>query len=252
MKATLCAVSLAFLSATTLSAKAFEGKAQFQTYGPGGKKGPVMEMYLKDGKTRVETEARGHQSIVIMDQKAKTMLMLMPEKKMYMQRDLKGLKAKSEDHEKVSFKKTGHSEVIAGYKAEEWDITRGTHTTHLWGSSDLGSYVGAEAGGHGGIEIPAEIREKGLFPLRVSNGEEGKGGGMEAVKVEPGSLPASLFELPSGYTEMKGMGGMPGAGGDAGALPPDAAARMQKAMENMTPAQRAMMEKMMQKHNAGQ
>lgn len=251
MKITLCALSLALVSASTLSAKAFEGKAQFQTYGPGGKKGPVMEMYLKDGKTRVETEARGHQSIVIMDQKAKTMLMLMPEKKMYMKRDLKGMEVKSKTPEKISFKKTGHSEVIAGYKAEEWDISSGTHTTHFWGSTDLGSYIGADAASHGGLEIPAEIREKGLFPLRVSTGEDGKGGGMEAIKVEPGSLSHSLFELPSGYSEMKGMG-MPGAGGEAGALPPDAAARMQKAMQNMTPAQRAMMEKMMQKHNAGQ
>lgn len=241
-------IALALAGAATLSAKSFEGTAQFQTFGKDGKKGPVMEMSMKGGKVRIETESRGHKSIVIMDQKAKSMLMLMPEKKLYMVHSI-NVDPKPSKGGKMTLKKSGRSETIAGYKAEEWLMSNGDSKVSVWGNSELGSYMAGDAS-RGGVEIPAELREKGLFPLRVSNGEDGKSGGMEAIKVTPGSLDSSLFEAPSGYSEMKGMGAMGGGmeGGAGAGLSPEASERMKKAMENMSPAQRAMMEKLMKKH----
>lgn len=64
---------------------------------------------------------------------------------------------------------------------------------------------------------------------------------MELTKAEKKSLPASLFEIPPGYTKQEGMMGA------AGVVSPEAAEQMRKAMENMTPEQRRQVEEMMKK-----
>jgi hypothetical protein len=55
-----------------------------------------------------------------------------------------------------------------------------------------------------------KLYKDGFFPLRIS---ELKGGQpklkMLATKIEPKSVDASVFQVPSDYTEMKMPGGMP-------------------------------------------
>ena len=67
---------------------------------------------------------------------------------------------------------------------------------------------------------------------------------MELTKAEKRSLPASTFEIPSGYTKQEGMMGA------AGVVSPEAAEQMRKAMENMTPKQRKQMEEMMKQQQS--
>jgi hypothetical protein len=225
------------------AAKPFEGTVQFQTYGTDGKKGPLMEMAMRGGKTRVESEQGGRQAIAIMDPAAKSMVLLMPEQKQYMVQSLDAPKAKAGKEPKGSLKKTGRSETIAGYKAEEWAFESEGRKTLIWGSMELGAFMGdwkGPKGGQGGIEMPAELRDKGFFPLRIVADKGKKQGGMEAVSVKPGKLAAGLFEVPKGYSQMKG----PGAGA-AGGMPPEARQKMLEAMKDMSPEQRKMMEKML-------
>ena len=86
--------------------------------------------------------------------------------------------------------------------------------------------------GADGFFVKMVTREKGKAePLTT----------MELTKAEKKSLPASLFEVPAGYTKQEGMMGA------AGAMSPEAAEQMKKAMENMTPEQRKQMEEMMKK-----
>jgi hypothetical protein len=67
---------------------------------------------------------------------------------------------------------------------------------------------------------------------------------MELTKVEKKSLPASMFEVPAGYTKQEGMMGA------AGVISPEASEQMKKAMENLTPEQRKQMEEMMKRQQA--
>jgi hypothetical protein len=78
------------------------------------------------------------------------------------------------------------------------------------------------------------LKDKDVLALRVSGA---KGTLMEATKVEPGKLDAALFSVPAGYTKMDGGFGAEGPGGGG-----EVAERMKKAMEGMSPSQRAAMQ----------
>jgi hypothetical protein len=53
----------------------------------------------------------------------------------------------------------------------------------------------------------AKLYKDGFFPLRITDISKGKAETvMQVTSIEPKSIPASAFEIPAGYTEMK----MPG------------------------------------------
>jgi hypothetical protein len=90
------------------------------------------------------------------------------------------------------------------------------------------------------------LRDAGAdgFFVKMITREKGKAESlmtMELTKAEKRSVPASMFEVPPGYTKQEGMMGA------AGVVSPEAAEQMRKAMENMTPEQRKQMEEMMKK-----
>jgi len=90
------------------------------------------------------------------------------------------------------------------------------------------------------------LRDAGAdgFFVKMISREKGKAAPvstMELTKAEKKSLPASLFEVPAGYTKQEGVMGA------AGVVSPEAADAMRKAMENMTPEQRKQFEEMMKK-----
>jgi len=99
------------------------------------------------------------------------------------------------------------------------------------GAEDEGSMMKAlKHAGAEGFFVKMVTREKGKTePLTT----------LELTKAEKKSLPASMFEVPAGYTKQEGMMGA------AGVVSPEASEQMKKAMENMTPEQRKQMEEAM-------
>jgi hypothetical protein len=98
---------------------------------------------------------------------------------------------------------------------------------------DDGSMIKAlQDAGADGFFVKMITREKGKTESLMT---------MELTKAEKRSVPASMFEIPPGYTKQEGMMGA------AGVVSPDAAEAMRKAMENMTPEQRKQMEETMKK-----
>ena len=69
---------------------------------------------------------------------------------------------------------------------------------------------------------------------------------MELTKAEKKSLPASMFEIPAGYTKQEGMMGAAGV-----MASPEQQEQMRKAMENLTPEQRKQIEDMMKARQQG-
>ena len=136
--------------------------------------------------------------------------------------------------------------TVAGYPVEEWVYRTAKSKVSLWVTDKLGAGFMQTGKGASSMEIPTELRKKGLALRIVSD----KGFKMEAVKVWPGTPDASLFEIPAGYSQMGGaMGGQEGTSAGAG-MPEDAKEKIQDAMQNMSPDQRAMVEKMMQNQGA--
>lgn len=243
------------LAASALSAKSFEGVATYKVLGKDGSEGPKeMQFSIKGDKFRSDMNQGKHQGSMIMNMKSKEMITVMPEKKSYLVMKMDGKMPKRDKAKKAGkLVKTGKTETIAGYKAEEWVLEGSEKKTSIWGTKDLGGWAfsGGPKGPGSDLEIPAEFKDGGFFMLRVV-GE--KGGGIEATKVEPKTLDDSLFEVPAGYQKMEMGGMMGGMGGEEGAkgrkghgmggMTEEQRKQMMESMKDMTPEQREMMKKM--------
>ena len=173
--------------------------------------------------------AKKHQISTIMDVEKMEMLMLMPEQNMYMVMPVKKAVEKAVEKQgemDVDVQKTGKTETILGYKAEQILVTekKKKTVTELWITKELaGTFMGlgnAQGGGSpfggrknaAGAKWEEVLKDGGGFPLRVvtndANGKESLR--MEATKIEPTSLPDSMFVPPPGYQkfEMPDLGSL--------------------------------------------
>lgn len=221
----------ALLAASQLSA-AFEGKVSLAMT---AEKGRTMNMdySMKGQKVRMDMDGGGHQVSSIMDLGKMEMLMLMPEQNMYMVMPIKKPVEKAMEkagESTADVEVTGKTETILGYKCNQILVKDKGNVTEVWMAEGLGTFMGMGNGGPGGggggmgamfgrgkssansAKWEEVMKEKGGFPLRTIT-RDGKGKEtmkMEATKIEPGSLPDSMFAPPAGYQkfEMPNMGGL--------------------------------------------
>ena len=110
-----------------------------------------------------------------------------------------------------------------------------------------------QRGGRGGDWMKA-LKDSGIegYPVRMAmtmKDQPGVKTTMEITKVDRRSVPASMFVVPPGYKETSMMGNFAQTPEQAKQME-DAQKQLQKAMENMTPEQRKMIEEMMKKQGA--
>jgi outer membrane lipoprotein-sorting protein len=158
------------------------------------------KIYFSLPKMRMESSSKGQEAIMIMDQSVKTMYMLMPKQRMYLESHMdqqnpmmrQGPKAPTsfdpnhpcganEKCEKVG------TETVNGRVCDKWVTTGTKGTSTAW------------------------IDQKLTFPIKAqsANGEI-----WQLTNIKEGKPDASLFELPAGYQKMV----IPGMAG--GAPPP--------------------------------
>ncbi len=218
------AVSALLALTQTFAHAAFEGKVSLaMTSGRGETMN--MDYSLKGDKVRMDVNAKGNEMAMIMDVTKQETLMLMPAQGMYMVVPMK--KAIEQAVEKsgantADVEATGKTETILGYKCSQILVKDKGTVTELWVADGLGAFMGMGGGMGGGMfggGKPAKaakweevLKGKGGFPLRmISRDASGKETArMEATKIEPGSLPDSLFVPPPGLQkfDMPNMGGM--------------------------------------------
>lgn len=233
---------VAALGVSATVAFAFEGRITMQMSEPKAKEPLVMNYIIKSPRMKIEfspqKQAKKGKSSepvsggIIVNQQTLEAFILMEmgegdqANKMYMRRDLK------QDAERIAGKqseqpeppkKTGRSETIAGYKAEEYVMTnKKGEVTEMWLSKELGAFHFASGGnpmaGGRGQNVSPEwekfAKEEGAFPLRVvSRNKKGdETSRLEVTKVEKTSIPDKVFSL-DGYQEfnlgsmMQGMFG---------------------------------------------
>ena len=152
------------------------------------------KMYWGGSRMRMDMNANGHDVSMIHDTPKKISYMIMPEQKMYMELSANSpMLGRTPDiklydpsnpcasEEGYTCKKVG-AETVNGRPCEKWEFTgpRGNRT--VW------------------------IDQKLHFPLRTVSAD---GHSFDLTNVKEASQPASLFEIPAGYTKMD-MGGMGG------------------------------------------
>jgi hypothetical protein len=231
------AVGAMLAASVGFAADAFEGKISLNMTADRG--GTVTMNYaIKGQKIRNEMTAQGHQMVSILDLAKQEMLMVMPDQGMYMvmpiKQPMEAAAGKAGDFG-GDVEVTGKTETILGYKCHQILVKDKGAVTEVWAAEGLAAFTGLDQAGGGspmagmfgggGGKPPAAakweqvLKSKGGFPLRViARDAAGKQTmKMEATKVEPGSLPDSLFAPPAGFQkfDMPNMGGMlKGLGGE--------------------------------------
>jgi len=167
-------------------------------------------------------------------------------------RDLAGKIEKQE--KKFTVKKLGKGSV-AGLSCENVRVTedKGPQEIEACVSKEFlsGEWMRAmQRGGRGGDWMKA-LKDAGLegYPVRMvmtMKDQPGVKTTMEITKLDRTSVPATMFAIPPGYKETSMMGNFAQSPEQAKQME-DAQKQLQKAMENMTPEQRKMIEEMMKK-----
>ena len=218
----LLAVSTLLLTAvSSYAANTFEGKISLALSVDKKGRSQNMDYSIKGKKLRIDMSAEGNQISTIMDMEKMEVIMLMPDQKMYMVHSIKKPAeqvAEKAAQSNVEIEVTGKTETILGYKCNEMLVKDKGTVTECWLAEGLGSFQGMGSPAEGGrksanaAKWEEALKGKEGFPLRViSRNTKGKEVyKMEATKVEPGSLPNSLFVPPEGYEkfQMPNLGGL--------------------------------------------
>lgn len=220
-----------FLTASTLSALAFEGKVSLGfTEGKGREQ--IVDYAMKGSLVRMEPKMKdAGGAAMIMDATKGEMTILMPEQRMYMIMSMRPNAAPGQADgaaTEAKIEKTGRTEMILGYLCEEYVTTDHGQTVALWLTDKLGTFMGLSGGnpmsgmmgGRGAKTAKSAgwetlLKEKGgVFPLRVVVTEKsGKDSfRLEAKKIELGTLPDELFVPPAGFQKFS-MPALSGFGG---------------------------------------
>jgi|CXWL01.1.fsa_nt_gi hypothetical protein len=214
------AVGALLTAVQSFAARAFEGKVT-QTITAAKGESQTLNYSMKGDKLRTDMNADGHEMSSIMDLAKLEIIMLMPEQKTYMVMPIKkpveqAMAKQGESTADVEV--TGKTETILGYKCSQILVKDKGSVTEMWVADGLGTFMGLGSGGGGGNPMAGmfggggkksanaakweeALKGKGGFPLRVIS-RDAKGRQsfkMEATKIEPGSLPDSLFAPPAGY-----------------------------------------------------
>lgn len=206
---------------------AFEGVVKFKV-GQATDAGEMTQMY-KGTKVRMEfAGAKGQGAAMIMDVGGRSMLVLMPQQKMYMVMDMEkmaesmkkmpgaaGARATGTPGAVPKITDTGKSDTIAGHTCEYY-LVGDTQQAEVCAAKGLGTFGMGQSpmgrmstGAMAMLAANPKLWKDGFFPLKVVSLDKGQRQTvLEATLVEKKTLDASLFVPPPDYKEMK----MPGFG----------------------------------------
>ncbi|HKI77502.1 MAG TPA: DUF4412 domain-containing protein [Ignavibacteriaceae bacterium] len=195
-------------SVSSFSQNKFAGKVEIALKDKSGDNS--MDYYIKGNKIRMDIQSPQGEARLILDQENKKISMLMPSMKMYMSfpwdKMVSGAQGNNDNKNNMSFKKTGETKTINGYKCEKWLMTGDEGTTEAWMTDELGRFMFFDSpmSGKSKPEWQQELSNGNNFPMLIihkdSDGNENR---LEVTKVEKMDLSDDFFGIPSGYNEMK-------------------------------------------------
>lgn len=184
---------------------AFEGKVKFQISENGNKH--VMDYFVKGSKFRIDAKEMDEAGTMIFDSKAKKMLIIMPQQKMYMEMplDLSGEDSYFDDESyKGKISRTGDKKVINGYECEKWIVEDGKTKAESWVTNELGGFMFFGNPMDGGSDWKSKLSGENFFPMLVNVYEGGKlVNTMEVLEIQKQSLDNSMFSAPAGFQKFE-------------------------------------------------
>lgn len=207
------AAAAATLPATAHAAD-FEGKIRMKMTEPrGGARN--LDYSIKPGLVRADIAIGDGQNMsTIMNSTKKEVVVLMPGQKMYFTSTLSDVADAAAEHA-GSLEKTGETTEILGYDCTKYIARDKGTTTEIWATDELGTFAGFSAANPMGRKKSAgpgweqALKGGNFFPLRVVtlNKKGAEQFRMEAVSIDKGAQPDSLFEVPAGYQAFN-LGGL--------------------------------------------
>ncbi|HTP80629.1 MAG TPA: DUF4412 domain-containing protein [Bacteroidota bacterium] len=194
-------LSVIVLWMTQLSAQSFEGVIEMKTKSDADT--PSITYMVKDGNVRIEMETQRGTMVLLHMGKDGSNIVLMTQMQMYM--EVPAAQPPEGDAPKPEITKTGKSQKILGYDADEIDVKGENFESKIWATKGLGQYVAPGMGGRdrNGFDWESMEQYKGYFPLQiVTTGKSGNESKFEVTKIEQKSLDASLFQIPPDYKKM--------------------------------------------------
>jgi hypothetical protein len=186
----------------TFAQSSFEGKIKLLVSEEGSKN--TIEYMAKGDKIRLEIADADEVGTMIFDAKNKSMMIIMPAQKMYMEMvfDLTGADSYFEDDSPSGkITRTGEKKIIKGYECEKWIAEDEGYRTESWLTDKLGGFMffgnPMEAAGS---DWKSKLSTPNLFPMLVNVYESGKlVNSIEVIDIKQQKLDNSLFSAPSGY-----------------------------------------------------
>lgn len=229
----LLAFACCVLAAGSVRADPFEGKIDMSITTGGGQP-QTIQYETRGDQVRMNVSGKGQQVSMIMDLSKEQMLILIPQRRMYLVRPLPAMGPGADSGpgntqptttpRDSGLVHTGEKATILGYPCTKYTVAGQGGTVEVWATDELGNFAGfggIARGPHGGMPgsaPPAEWEQalvgKGFFPLKVTGTDsQGHPFKLEVTSVQRESLPASEFSPPEGYQEFNMGGFMGGAGG---------------------------------------
>ena len=197
----------------------FEGQYDMAFSGDGDE--VVVSCWVKAGHMRMKVGGKGGVGEMIMRDGMSSMLMIMPQQRMYMEMPVPVDTFDTDEPElkdgENPFKKTGKTKKMLGLTVHEFLFDHEGEKMTIWATDELGSmpYANNPMLQGWAIAMRKLTGLKSFFPIETIGTENGKESfKMTVKKVEKKSLPDSMFLPPEGFMKMTipaGMGGfMPG------------------------------------------
>ncbi|GJQ21155.1 MAG: hypothetical protein HBSIN02_15100 [Bacteroidia bacterium] len=198
-------LAVAVLAFSVAVGQDFEGSVTFRVTGQENVQS--IKYLTKGNKIRLEAQEGEMQVVILMDVGVKSITMVMPAARMYMEMPM-DMGSDGPENLPTDFRMTGKKETILGYACEQAVIRQAEGETEVWVTKGLGRFLQAGFPARSSSPVMKRIEEelvqKGFFPLRmITRPADGSGEmRMEATKIEKSRLADELFSIPTGYQKM--------------------------------------------------
>jgi len=210
LKISLSIFILCLISTVTFPQNAFEGKVEYKM--TNDDETTSMTYFVKDENIKIDV-AGEEKASMIFNIKDNTMLMIMPEEKMYMEMKFDAAADKMDEmkEKENNYKKTGEKKEILGYTCEKWIFKDDDGEVETWLTKELGSFMffsDPMGGEKTKPEWQSKLESAGYFPMEFTTRDDSGDieTHMEVTSVEKKSLSSDMFKPPAGYQKFE----MPG------------------------------------------
>lgn len=191
------------------AAQEFEGTIHYEIPEMAANGMGEMVYMIKDSKARIEFGEGMQKGAMLFFPEESKSVVIIEQMKGYIVMDQNTFQDQENTDQDFDMEKTGTNKTIAGQSCEVWVIKHDDEQYNVCMAQGLGSFMMPKNPMGGSQNIPGWAQEaiaQGVMPLEVVlMTDDQTEMQMQATRITPQSMDASLFEIPDGYKDMSSM-----------------------------------------------